>query len=157
MVNNLPAPEEGLFTHLAFTCSKQEMCSPDVRKKILAAGADEETAGKIIARLKEENYLDDERFVKSYVGCKFRINGWGRVKIRYYLRLKGLKNELIELGLNDIGEEEYVQKLRKTLREKAGKIRKKEKYEKMGQLIRYAQGRGFEPEWIHRYLGEVVT
>jgi regulatory protein len=26
----------------------------------------------------------------------------------------------------------------------------------MGQVIRYTQGRGFEPELIHRYMSEVL-
>jgi len=31
-------------------------------------------------------------------------------------------------------------------------VKKKNKFEKMGQIIRFTQGRGFEPELIHRYL-----
>jgi regulatory protein len=42
------------------------------------------------------------------------------------------------------------------MKEKARKIKNKNKFEKMGQIIRYTQGRGFEPELIHRYMNEVL-
>ena len=44
-----------------------------------------------------------------------------------------------------------------TLKEKARSVKKKNKFEKMGQVIRFAQNRGFEPELIHRYLNDVVS
>ena len=43
-----------------------------------------------------------------------------------------------------------------TLKEKAKTIKSGDKFDKMGQIIRFAQSRGFEPEMIHRYLPEVV-
>ena len=42
------------------------------------------------------------------------------------------------------------------MKEKAKTLKKKNKYEKMGQIIRFAQSRGFEPELIHRYLNQVI-
>jgi len=53
-------------------------------------------------------------------------------------------------------EEKYRKVLIKTLKEKARTVKKKNKFEKMGQVIRFAQNRGFEPELIHRYLNEVL-
>ncbi|HDR50284.1 MAG TPA: RecX family transcriptional regulator, partial [Mariniphaga anaerophila] len=59
-------------------------------------------------------------------------------------------------GLDEIDADKYRETLIKTLKEKARKVKKKNKFEKMGQIIRFAQNRGFEPEMIHRYLSEVV-
>jgi len=109
------------------------------------------------AKLKEENFLDDERFIRSFVADKFKFNKWGKVKIRYYLKMKGLPGDLIENGLDSIDEDLYKQLLIKIMKEKARTIKKKEKFERMGQLIRFAQGRGFEPEIIHRHLNEIIS
>ena len=76
--------------------------------------------------------------------------------MRYYLRAKGLSDDLIEMGLQEIKEEQYKKVLISTLKEKAKTIKSGDKFEKMGQIIRFAQSRGFEPEIIHRYLSEVV-
>ncbi len=147
--------EKELFSGMAVLCSKGEWCSPDVRKKILAAGGSRELAERIIERLVTEKFVDDDRYVRSYIRDKFRINRWGKVKIRYYLKMKGLEEELIESGFSEIAEEEYRRILLRTMKEKASQVKGKNRYDKMGQIIRYAQGRGFEPEWIHRLLDEV--
>ena len=137
---------------MAQLCSRSEQCTPDIRKKITALGLENEVAEELIEKLLEENYINDERFVKAYVNDKFRINKWGKVKMRYYLKTKGLSDEIIQNGLNEIDDKKYKDVLLKTMKEKAKKVKKKNKYEKMGQIIRFAQTRGFEPEMIHRYL-----
>ena len=42
------------------------------------------------------------------------------------------------------------------MKDKAKTIKNKNKFEKMGQIIRFTQNRGFEPELIHRYMNEVL-
>ena len=145
-----------IFAKMAALCSRSEQCSADIHKKILAAGLENDQADDIIEKLKTEKFIDDERYVRSYVADKFKFNKWGKVKIRHYLKMKGLSDDLIQNGLDELDEEKYRETLIKTLKEKARKVKKKNKYEKMGQVIRFAQNRGFEPEMIHRYLNDVV-
>jgi regulatory protein len=144
------------YSKMAQLCSRSEQCSADIRKKMIAWEIMDELVDEIIIKLKEEKFIDDERFVKAYVSDKFRLNKWGKIKMRYYLKAKGLNDELIEIGLNEIKDGQYKKVLISILKEKAKKIKSDNKFEKMGQIIRFAQSRGFEPEVIHRYLGEVV-
>ncbi len=145
-----------LLSKMAALCSRSEQCSPDIHKKIIAAGLSENEAVEILDYLKKEKYIDDERYAKAYVAEKFRINKWGRVKIKYYLCMKGLPDDIIGTGLETVDGEKYVGLLLNTMKEKAGKVKKKNKFEKMGQVIRYARNRGFEPELIHRYINQVL-
>ncbi|MEE4284657.1 MAG: regulatory protein RecX [Mariniphaga sp.] len=145
-----------IFARMAALCSRSEQCSTDIHKKITAAGLSNEEADEIIEKLKAEKFIDDERYIRSYVSDKFKFNKWGKVKIRHYLKMKGLPDTLIQNGLDEIDSEKYREVLIKTLKERARKVKKKNKFEKMGQLIRFAQNRGFEPEIIHRYLNEVI-
>ena len=55
-------------------CSRSEQCSTDIRKKIIAEGIKEDVADEMIQSLTEENYLNDERYVKAYVADKFKFN-----------------------------------------------------------------------------------
>lgn len=144
------------YTKMAQLCSRSEQCSTDIRKKIVAYEIMDELVEEIITKLKTEKFLDDERYVKAYVSDKFRLNKWGKIKIRHYLKAKGLSDGLIDNGLNEIDEEQYKKVLIATLKEKAKKVKTTNKYEKAGQIIRFAQSRGFEPEMIHRYLNEVI-
>lgn len=145
-----------VYSKMASVCSRSEQCSYDIRNKILTAGLTSEEADEIIAKLAAERFIDDERYIRSYVSDKFKFNKWGKVKIRHYLKMKGWSEDLIQQGLDSIDEDKYRQALLKTMKEKARAVKKKNKYEKMGQIIRFAQNRGFEPELIHRHLHEIV-
>ncbi|MFV0593168.1 MAG: regulatory protein RecX [Draconibacterium sp.] len=140
------------YSKMAQLCSRSEQCSADIRKKIMAYEIVDEIVDEIIDKLIEEKYLDDERYVKAYVKDKFKFNKWGKTKMRYYLKAKGLSDVIIEHGLDVIDEEKYKDVLVKTMKAKAKTLKKKSRFEKMGQIIRFAQSRGFEPELIHRYM-----
>jgi regulatory protein len=144
------------YAKMAQLCSRSEQCSADIRKKMVAYEIMDELVEEIITKLKEEKFLDDERYVKAYISDKFRLNKWGRIKLRYYLKAKGLQDNVIEIGLREINDDDYKKALIATLKEKAKKVKSENKFDKMGQIIRFAQSRGFEPEIIHRYLSEVV-
>lgn len=150
-------PDPEILSKMAALCSRSEQCVPDIRKKIRALGSNRETEEQIIARLKQENFLSDTRYAQCFAAEKFKINKWGRIKIRYYLKMKGLSDGDIEAGLEVIDPGEYVVLLVKTMKEKAKSLKKVEKYQKMGQVIRFTQGRGFEPELIHRHLQEALA
>lgn len=145
-----------VYAKMARLCSRSEQCSSDIKKKIISGGIEEDEAELIIQQLKEEKYLNDERYIKAYVKDKFKFNKWGRIKIRHHLRMKHLPEEIIASGLAELDDEKYKAVLIRTMKEKARTVKKKNKYEKMGQIIRFAQNRGFEPELIHRYMNEVL-
>ncbi len=145
-----------VYSRMAAICSRSEQCSPDIRKKITALGLEDTAAGEIIEKLRNEKFIDDERYAKAYASDKFRMNKWGKIKIRHFLKSKGLPDEIVETGLEQIDPEKYKTVLLKVLKDKAKTVKKKNRYEKMGQVIRFAQSRGFEPEIIHRHLNEVL-
>ena len=145
-----------ILKKMAALCSRSEQCSVDIHKKVTAAGLSGEEADEIVEKLISENFINDERYVRSYVADKFRINRWGRIKMKYYLKMKGLQDDLIKKELDAIDDVKYIEVLLKTMKDKARSVKKKPKLEKMGQIIRFTQNRGFEPELIHRYLNEVV-
>lgn len=148
--------QQQAYTRMAQLCSRTEYCESDIRKKLSAFSLDSSAVDEIILNLRSEKFLDDERYAKAYISDKFRINRWGKVKLRYSLKMKGLPANVIEIALGNIDDEKYKAVLIKTMKDKARTIKKKNKFEKMGQVIRFAQSRGFEPEIIHRYLPQVL-
>lgn len=144
------------FNKMAQLCSRSEQCSADIRKKMIAFDIVQEVVEGIIEKLKSEKFIDDDRYVRAYISDKIRLNKWGRVKMRYYLKAKGLSDAVIDRGLKEIDAELYKKILLATMNEKAKKVKKESKYEQAAHIIRFAQSRGFEPEIIHRYLAEVV-
>src|SRR5690554_1929700 len=90
---------------MAALCSRSEQCSTDIHKKILAVGCLGDEADEILDQLIAEKFINDERYVKFYVADKFKLNKWGKIKIKYYLKMKNLPDSLIQNGLDLIDEE----------------------------------------------------
>lgn len=141
----------------AALCSKSEKCSGDVRKKLLSWGISPEETEKAISWLQNEKFLDDSRFAGFFARDKFRFNGWGKIKIRYALRQKNMERSVIEEAIAALDEKEYRQYLKEMIRAKAGKINTGANYEKKAKLVRYAQGRGFEPELIFSTIDQILA
>lgn len=145
-----------IYERMALLCSRTEYCSNDIRKKIATMDIGDEDVEQIINKLREEKFIDDRRFVKAYANDKFKLNKWGRIKIRYNLKMKGLPDEIISEELNNLDEEQYKKVLIKIMKDKSRTSNVKNRFDKMIKIIRYAQNRGFEPELIHRYMNDVL-
>ncbi len=120
-----------IYTKLTRYCAYQERSRAEVRQKLRLLGTDGGTAETIMRRLEEEGYINEERFAGAYVRGKFRINGWGRLKIKNGLRAKGVEENLIRTVLeNEIDKDGYKERLREILAAKG---------------VQTALSRGFEP------------
>jgi len=134
---------EALATAAGY-CSMSEHCISEVVEKTRRYELTVEEQATLIRHLMGEGYLNENRYVKAFVKDRFRYNKWGRIKIRYMLRQKGLSSSLIEEGLSEIQEEEYMEMLTDLLRQKKRSTKANSSYELRGKLLRFAAGRGFE-------------
>ena len=136
-------------------CAYQERCHREVKEKLYALGVWKRDHDEIIATLIEENYLNEERFAIAYAGGKFRIKGWGRVKIKYELKQKRVSEYCIKKALKQIDESNYIDKLTKLAIEKY-QSRKGEQYLiRKKKTIDYLVGRGFELDLINFVISEL--
>ncbi len=141
-----------LLHKAASYCSISEHCISEVELKLKAWGIENEVSDKIIDRLKEEDFINEKRFCIAFVKDKFRFNKWGKIKISYALKQKGLENNLITNALNTIDEGEYQEMLAVLLKAKLKTIKWEYEYEKMGKLFNFAQSRGFESAVIDKVV-----
>lgn len=125
-------------------CSMAEHCISEVVEKVKRFELTPDDESKLIKRLLEEGYLNESRYVKAFVKDKFRFSKWGRIKIRYALRQKGISTLLMEEGMSEIHEEDYLELLTNLLRQKKSTIKANTPYELRGKLLRFAASRGFE-------------
>mgnify|MGYP000967506315 CR=1 FL=1 len=140
------------YSKAANICSRMEKCSHDIRNTILGWGADDELANKVVKKLIEEKFIDDSRYATSYVKDKFRFNKWGRIKLSYFLRQKGISSENISEALLSIDEDNYYETLAQLLQEKERKTTAKNLYDKKAKLLRFAQSHGFESDLVFQIL-----
>ncbi len=145
----MQAKSESEMLHRAATyCSAAERCIYDVRKKIENAGISPESIERIIDRLIKENFINEARFCRSFVNDKLRFNKWGRIKIGYELRRKGIAQELVDEALNGIDENEYRSILTELLKRKRLAMRSSSDADAFLKLCRFAASKGFEKHLI---------
>ncbi|MBP1677417.1 MAG: regulatory protein RecX [Bacteroidetes bacterium] len=141
---------EELLHKAASYCSISEHCISEVDEKLTAWGIEPDNKEKIITRLLSEDFINEKRYCIAFVKDKFRFNKWGKIKISFALKQKGLPAELITQALKTIDEGEYEEMLAELLKSKLKTIKWEYEYEKMGKLFSFAQSRGFESAVIDR-------
>jgi regulatory protein len=130
------------YQKAAAYCAYQDRCRAELREKFRAWEVAPAVAAEVLARLEQDKFLDEARYARSFAGGKFRANKWGRVKIRYALRQKGIAPALIEAALDQIDEEAYLATLQKLA------TAKKVAPDKRPALYRSLVAKGYEPELV---------
>lgn len=92
-------------------CVYQDRCHQEVRNKLLEWGIYYEELENILNQLIDDNFLNEERFAKSYARGKFRIKKWGKIKIEIELKRRNISSYCIREGLKEIDFDEYLETL----------------------------------------------
>lgn len=142
-------PDEAL-AKLEHFCAYRERCPKEVRAKLAELGVSGQDAVQIFEVLEGDGFFNEARFAMAYAGGKFRMNHWGRVRIRLELRQRDIAPHLIQEALDSIDEGAYVKLLRQLLEKKRNQYKGDEQMraKTAASLIRS----GFEPELVFQYL-----
>ena len=127
----------------------------DIRQKMARWDLPEGAEDRIVHRLLNERYIDEQRYACAFVRSKFRFNRWGRDKIVRGLRLKGISDDNISLALEELKPDEAVATLKELLRAKARNLKYKDHYDRYAKLIRFALSRGFSMDDAGRCIREL--
>jgi regulatory protein len=133
-------------------CAYQERAQQEVRDKLYDWGLWPDAVENIIVQLIGGNFLNEERFAKSYVQGKFKQKGWGRIKIKQGLKFKKIPDGLLKKALLTIDGDNYLEMLNKILVKKAALLTEKVPYKRRYKLQQYALSRGFEADLINDVL-----
>ena len=144
---------EQALNRAAAYCSQAERAPHDVEQKLCDWEVAEADAARIMQRLRDEHFLDEARFVHAFVNDKFTYERWGRVKIAYALRQKGIAGALVQNTMADvIDEEAYVETLADLLRGKMRGMKLPLATNDRAKIYRFAAQRGFESPVIGQAL-----
>ena len=80
-------------------CAYQDRCHQEVRTRLLDMGVYADWLEEIIVQLIEENFLNEERFARSFARGKFRIKQWGRNRIRQELKKRNISAYCIRMAM----------------------------------------------------------
>ena len=138
--------EEQLFYRLSALCAKAEHCRQEMAAKMRTWQVPDDVQQRVIGRLADERYIDDDRYARAFVHDKVRYARWGRRKIEQALYMKRIPDDAIAAALDEVDASEYIETLRPLLQAKAKSIKAGSRYELEMKLMRFAAGRGFSVE-----------
>jgi regulatory protein len=133
-------------------CAKGERAASEVIEKLQKWDVENVDIEKIIQKLKDENFLNEQRYCNFYVNDKFRFNRWGKNKIAYMLLQKKVSKDFAYQALDNINENEYMSVLKELLKNREKSIKDDDKFQKKQKLFRFAFSRGFEIEMIEKII-----
>lgn len=136
----------------ALFCAYQERTQQEVRERLKEWGMLGDDAEEVIAELIQQNYLNEERFAKSFAGGKFRVKGWGRRKIRQHLQQRGITGYNLDQAMNEIAPADYRTTLTELLDKKRRTLRDDSPLVVKQKLVRYALSKGYESDLVWQVL-----
>ena len=132
-------------------CDYQDRCKKEIFTKLDTFELAEDDYDFIVDFLKDEGYMNDERYCRSYVKSKLNLKKWGVNKIKLSLIAKGIDRAIIDAVVSEIDEDSYREELVKLLENK--KIDESDPYKRKAKLIRYAVGKGYSLSMVMEVLG----
>ena len=155
----MPEKEEQAFSFILSKaqayCTYQERCIKDLSIKLREWNIKEGVAEKIINKLVGDDYINEERFARNYAGSKFRIKKWGKNRIIYEMKRKGIPDLIIQIGLEEIEDDEYINAIKELLSKKSFTLSDKDPLKRKQKLARYAIAKGYRPGIVWDVLNQI--
>lgn len=138
-------------------CAYQERCHKDVEDKLKSMGIIQLAIDEIIPHLIHHKFLNETRYAEAFARGKFRIKSWGRVRIVRELKMKGLNERTIKIGLKEISDVDYEIALDTLSRKRLQQITmESDKYKKRKKLADYLLYRGWESHLVYAKAVELI-
>lgn len=137
-------------------CVYQDRCHQEVEKKLSEFRLIPQAKEHILLHLLEHDFLNEERFSKSFARGKFRIKKWGKRRILNELKRRDISAYNIKTALQEIDEEEYLTTLQELIEKKSASVSETNLYKKKQKIYSQLIYKGFESHLIIEYLNQLT-
>jgi len=115
-----------------------------------------EAIDQIVVHLIQENYLNEERFAKSFARGKFRIKKWGRVRITNELKQRNITKYNINIALKEVDGNTYLETLDTLANKRLEAIQETNVQKRKRKLADYLLYRGWESHLVYGKIQELI-
>lgn len=140
---------------LEYYCSYQERCHQEVVQKSYDLGMKSNEIDEIMVHLLQNDFLNEERFARSFARGKHRIKSWGKIRIINELKQRQISAPNIKLALTEIVEEEYQDTLDKLAERHWNSLTERKGQKKNKKFCDYLLRRGWESNLVYGKLKEL--
>jgi regulatory protein len=138
-------------------CAYQERCHFEISGKLVNMRMIPEARSLIIAHLINNDFLNEERFARSFVKGKFRQKKWGKKRIVRELEQRQISRLNIRAALEEIKDSQYENEFHELAVKRLGQIRETHPQKRRRKLADYLLYRGWEPDLVYDKVRELVT
>jgi len=137
-------------------CVYQDRCHQEIERKMKEYQMIPEAKEKILLHLMRHDFLNEERFSKSFARGKFRIKNWGKQRIIRELKIKNISSYNIKTALKEIDEELYVKTIEKIATSKKNTIKESNLFKKKKKIYDYLYRKGYESSLIQETIQKLL-
>ena len=138
-------------------CAYRDRSQKEVEDKLTEMRMIPAAREEIIIKLMQENFLNEERFARSFVRGKFRIKKWGRYKIKQELKLKEISSPIIRLAMTEIKDSEYTSTLYELAEKKLALLPEPDKFKLKKKLSDHLLRKGYEAPLIYEAVEDIIS
>ena len=138
-------------------CAYRDRSQKEVEDKLLEMRMIPEAREQIIMKLMQEDFLNEERFARSFVRGKFRIKKWGRIRIRQELKFREISAPIIKLGMTEIDEKKYLETLYELAEKKLNLIRETDQFKRRKKLSDHLLQKGYEAGLVYEAVNTLMS
>ena len=138
-------------------CVYQDRCHKEVEQKMREYNLIPEDKEMILLSLLQDNFLNEERFAKSFARGKFRIKHWGKQRIVRELKFRNISSYNIKTALKEIDVQDYLKTIYSITEKRNEAISEPNIYKRKRKLIDFLMRKGYENELIYKTVDEVTS
>ena len=137
-------------------CAYRDRSQKEVEDKLLEMRMIPEAREQIIIKLMQEDFLNEERFARSFVRGKFRIKKWGRLRIKQELKLKEISTPIIKMAMTEINEKQYMSTLYALAEKKLNLLKEPNKLKRRKKLSDHLLQKGYEAGLVYEVTDSLI-
>lgn len=153
----LKAEEEiNVYNYALSVLSRNSKSEKQLRTKMQDKGYDKQFIDNAIVRLKQQKYLDDERYSEMLINSKINVSKYGKRKIKGTLYEKGINAEIIDEKLSLISEEDELERAFELGAKKLRTLKEEDTRKRSIKLSNYLVNKGFEFSTVKKAVSRLL-
>ena len=139
---------------LEYYCSYQDRCYKEVTAKLKSLGMFQTAIDHILDHLVANNFLNEERFAKSFARGKHKFKHWGKRRIEQELKFRDISSYNIKAALKEI-EADYLTNLYSLAERKWQNTNEPSLEKKKRKWVDFLMRKGYESNLIFDFLKDL--
>jgi regulatory protein len=140
---------------LEYYCAYQERCYKEVETKLFDFHLTNEEKEQVLIYLIENNFINEERFAKSFVRGKHNYKFWGKNRITNELKFRNISSRIIQEALKEIPETIYLENFHRLAEKHWDSIKERKGQKKNKKFVDFLLRKGYETSLIFEKLNEL--